>query len=685
MQEGVQESQTPPLNISDKSETSVPFCLASPPPSQDGNRVDDPSEARNLAPPSSGGNPTNEAHAAPSCSSSEAEEATQNRKNQDHKQTSTRQRTRRRTAKAKAIAPPTIEELFGVSSDAWTRFYAMSIAGDLDNVEIYDELSKTLKDDFDCYRRKDGAIIVDAKTKRNSEAIQNLTKLLDREVTTLRDPRLNSVRGTILVPLREFRNQEDLDSRIYNHLERQNIPVSSVKIFKKTSRKNITLTCACITFESRTLPSVIRIGFEQVKVKEDIPNPRQCRGCWRFGHTVDNCRSPPCCPICGNADHDFNNCAFKGDKTYKGHCPNCNEKGHTAFSKMCDLYRKESEILAIMYRQGLPKNKARRVVEEMGLFAGISYAKRAARKSSPDAATSQSNDQQQPPDHQSPIFQPPSQAPLKQPAQDTQQSPENLLEALFESELDPFLSVEAESVEICSSEEHPPQTHQNKQETGQKRKPEEAFPHSPTDESQAHVAQANKRKNDTEAEPQSTSSPRKPSQSPKSSKQKTVGPEPPSPMSRVVTLGEGKGAIQKKKAREKEDDGQHRNEDDCGCHQCIKKLSIIRMEDILPGKEMSKKLREQVDKRRIYKNTALKLHPNPCLCKTHLGRSHPTSTTTITSKTESLTESRKGQVSNLRSKFEEPARVDPRTGMPPKPDKCNNSSPIKIIPVHTSR
>ena len=286
-----------------------------------------------MAPPSSGGKLTIEAHAAPNCSSSEAEEATQ------QKQTNPRQRTRRRVSKAKTITPPTIEELFGVSSDSWTRFYAITIAGDLDNVEIYEELNKTLEDDFDCYRRRDDTIIVDAKTKRNSEAIQKLKKLLNNDITTLRDPRLNSVRGTILVPLREFRNQENLDTRIYNHLERQNIPVSSVRIFQKTSRKNTTLLCASITFESRTLPPMIRIGFEQVKVKEDIPNPRQCRGCWRFGHTADNCRSPPCCPICGNADHNLDNCHFKGNKTYKGHCPNCNEEGHTAFSKMCDLYR----------------------------------------------------------------------------------------------------------------------------------------------------------------------------------------------------------------------------------------------------------------------------------------------------------------------------------------------------------
>ena len=271
------------------------------------------------------------------------------------------------------------------------------------------------------------------------------------------------------------------------------------------------------------------------------------------------------------------------------------------------------------------------------------------------------------------------------------------MEALFGEEQEPFLSVEAESLEMCSSEEPHVKPLQQKQDTGQKRKPEEAFPQSPTEETQAHIIQASKRKNDNiteendrtptvEMEPQSTSSPRKLPQSPKLQKESPSGkpnqPEPPSPMSQVVTLDESTGAIQKKKTRvEREDDGQHREEEDCGCHQCIKRMSIIKMEDILPGKEMSKKLREQVDKRRIYRNTALKLHPNPCLCKTHIGRSHPTSITAV----PKVTESKKNQVSNLRSKFEQTSRIDPRTGMPPKPDKSNKSSPTKTIPVHTSR
>ena len=109
--------------------------------------------------------------AAPNTSLSDADEAQPNP--QTHKQASPRRKPRKHKPRNHTTTP-TIEELFGINSDTWTRFFAITVAGDLDNVEIYDELNDTLKDHFDCYRRRDGAIIVDAKTQRNAEAIENL-------------------------------------------------------------------------------------------------------------------------------------------------------------------------------------------------------------------------------------------------------------------------------------------------------------------------------------------------------------------------------------------------------------------------------------------------------------------------------------------------------------------------------
>ena len=126
------------------------------------------------------------------------------------------------------------------------------------------------------------------------------------------------------------------------------------KRVKKNSRKGNKLTCACITFESRSMPASVRVGFEKVKVKEDIPKPRQCHTCWKLGHAKKHCEGIPCCPICGTLTHTLQHCPHQGDCSYRGHCPNCNEDGHTAFSKLCALYRRgnTSHHVSTGYYQG---------------------------------------------------------------------------------------------------------------------------------------------------------------------------------------------------------------------------------------------------------------------------------------------------------------------------------------------
>ena len=126
---------------------------------------------------------------------------------------------------------PPFEDLFGINSDSWTRFFVLNGAGNFYNLDIYEELNKKLKDDFDCIRRRDGSVMIDAKTRRNAIEVEKLQKIQNKDVNTARDPRLNSIRGTIPVPLSEFKNEENLAERIQGHLQQQNIPVSNVTIF----------------------------------------------------------------------------------------------------------------------------------------------------------------------------------------------------------------------------------------------------------------------------------------------------------------------------------------------------------------------------------------------------------------------------------------------------------------------
>ena len=130
-------------------------------------------------------------------------------------------------------------------------------------------------------------------------------------------------------------------------------------------------------------------------MKEDIPKPKQCHTCWKLGHAKKHCEGIPCCPICGTLTHTLQHGPHHGGRSYKGHCPNCNEDRHTAFSKLRALYRREEELLLTMYRQGITKEKARKLLTDTGRYADIVYARRFAQGANSLVPSHQQQQQQQ--------------------------------------------------------------------------------------------------------------------------------------------------------------------------------------------------------------------------------------------------------------------------------------------------
>ena len=296
-----------------------------------------------------------------------------------------------------------MSHLVGTNSETWTRFHVLNFeeedngAPRPNNMTTWTELHFKLRDDFTCTRRRDGSILVDAKTKENAEQLSNISQLGDNNVTTSRDLRMNATRATVLVHEWEFNHASEIESCLLKQCQAQGLPVSSVKHFTRKSRKSkATLHLASLTFESRILPEYIYVGFEKVRVREDLPRSRQCQNCCKFGHPAEFCRSSLCCPICGIVGHDKETCRWEGDRSFKGRCPNCSEEGHTAFSKQCALYRRELEALLIIRRQGISKRAAFRVLEENNSFPNVSYARRTSGRSSQHQPQQQQREEPQP-------------------------------------------------------------------------------------------------------------------------------------------------------------------------------------------------------------------------------------------------------------------------------------------------
>ena len=120
---------------------------------------------------------------APSNSLSKVDEATVPKRNQ--------KRNGKQKRNSNTQDQPTFEDLFGINSDSWTRFFVLNGTGDLDNLDIYEDLNKKLNDDFNCIRRRD------AKTRRNAVEVEKLQKIQNKDVNTARDLRLISIRGTM--------------------------------------------------------------------------------------------------------------------------------------------------------------------------------------------------------------------------------------------------------------------------------------------------------------------------------------------------------------------------------------------------------------------------------------------------------------------------------------------------------
>ena len=301
---------------------------------------------------------------------------------------------------------------------------------------------------------------------------------------------------------------------------------------------------------------------------------------------------------------------------------------------------------------------------------------------------------------------------------------------------EPYLSMDAAASEsLCSDEEPPSQILPRRPtETKYSRKRTTRDAHIADQEVYPEAKRVAVEEGDLTA-PLTTSSPVK-KEARKTYKTQKMEMEPPlhlSPLSQVQVLGKMTGAIPKdkphhkdkqKSTKEQRTDGQHTMADDCGCHDCITKMAIIKNENIGNDRKLSKKFMEKVKKLKIYHNTRITSHPQNCVCKTHLEKINIRSTRSISpqseksppgqglfmkTKTKSMdtllplaeqgkTSSSANKVSSLRNRFEgnkeNSKRPDPRTGQPPFPPMDANQPPsasdqiegaANSIPVLTSR
>ncbi|GFS83492.1 uncharacterized protein TNCV_66381 [Trichonephila clavipes] len=88
------------------------------------------------------------------------------------------------------------------------------------------------------------------------------------------------------------------------------------------------------------LPSAIKAGYLNCKVRPYIPNPLRCFKCQRFGHLQTSCRGQLTCSRCASVGHDSTDCSLQPK------CINCLQT-HPSDSKICPKWKIEKQIQEI--------------------------------------------------------------------------------------------------------------------------------------------------------------------------------------------------------------------------------------------------------------------------------------------------------------------------------------------------
>ncbi|GFT73770.1 uncharacterized protein TNCV_1327711 [Trichonephila clavipes] len=110
-----------------------------------------------------------------------------------------------------------------------------------------------------------------------------------------------------------------------------------------------------LTFNRPKLPTTIKAGYLNCKIRPYIPNPLRCFKCQRFGHSQNSCRGQLTCSRCAAVGHSSTDC------TLEPKCINCSQI-HTADSKLCPKWKTEKEIQAIKTNNNITYVEARKLI-----------------------------------------------------------------------------------------------------------------------------------------------------------------------------------------------------------------------------------------------------------------------------------------------------------------------------------
>lgn len=182
---------------------------------------------------------------------------------------------------------------------------------------------------------RDGNLLILTKNEAQATRFLKATNLTGVcPIESYLHPTLNIIKGVVFAPtLRDLSVEEITDG-----LKEQGV-VDCRKITKFTDNHVVNTPLHILHFNLYQLPKEIKIGFLNCKIEPYIPNPIQCKNCFKLGHTRKHCKSTEMCDICATIVHDPTPCT-------KIQCINCNN-AHRSNNKNCPVIKERQEILKI--------------------------------------------------------------------------------------------------------------------------------------------------------------------------------------------------------------------------------------------------------------------------------------------------------------------------------------------------
>ncbi|GFT62675.1 RNA-directed DNA polymerase from mobile element jockey [Trichonephila clavipes] len=103
------------------------------------------------------------------------------------------------------------------------------------------------------------------------------------------------------------------------------------------------------------LPSFIKAGYLNCRIRPYIPNPLRCFKCQRFGHSQTSCRGQLTCSRCASVGHASTDCSLEPK------CINCLQP-HPSDSKICPKWKIEKQIQEIKTTKNISYPEARKLI-----------------------------------------------------------------------------------------------------------------------------------------------------------------------------------------------------------------------------------------------------------------------------------------------------------------------------------